>query len=141
MNWLRDWMLPGQNSAYTRDYDFMYMSLVGLSAFFFLLIAVLVFFLIIRYRRRPKAHIRDIQVVIRDEGHGGGQEQPRDNDLKLAMRTHAHNPAGPWSRERIAGRVFQRIQAPFMVKGHTQHGGKPFGHYADMAGAADFQDL
>jgi len=55
MNWLRDWMLPGQNSAYTRDYDLMFMSIVGLCAFFFVLIAVLVFFFIIRYRRRENA--------------------------------------------------------------------------------------
>jgi len=48
-------MLPGQNSAYTRDYDLMFMSIVGLCAFFFVLIAVLVFFFIIRYRRRENA--------------------------------------------------------------------------------------
>jgi cytochrome c oxidase subunit 2 len=53
MNWLRDWMLPSQNSAYARDYDFMYMSLVGLSAFFFLLIAGLCLFFVVRYKRRP----------------------------------------------------------------------------------------
>ena len=31
MNWLRDWMLPSQHSAFARDYDFFYMSLVWLS--------------------------------------------------------------------------------------------------------------
>ncbi len=61
MNWLRDWMLPSQNSAYARDYDFMYMSLVGLSAFFFLLIAGLCLFFVVKYKRRandgPTPHI------------------------------------------------------------------------------------
>ncbi len=53
MNWLRDWMLPSQASAYGRDYDFMYMSLVAFSAFFFLLVAGLLFFFVVRYRRKP----------------------------------------------------------------------------------------
>jgi len=61
MNWLRDWILPSQSSAYSRDYDLLFMSLVGLSAFFFLLIAGLLFFFIVRYRRRendgPTPHI------------------------------------------------------------------------------------
>ena len=55
MNWLRDWMLPGQGSAYTKDYDFFYMFLFWLSAFFFTLIAGLVLWFAYRYRRRENA--------------------------------------------------------------------------------------
>ena len=61
MNWLRDWMLPSQGSEYGRDYDFMYMSLVWFSAVFFVLIAGLLLYFVVRYKRRendgPTPHI------------------------------------------------------------------------------------
>jgi cytochrome c oxidase subunit 2 len=52
MNWLRSIILPIEGSAYARQVDNLYIFIIGLSAFFFLLVAGLVTFFVWRYRRR-----------------------------------------------------------------------------------------
>jgi cytochrome c oxidase subunit 2 len=62
MNWFRSLFLPAQGSAYARDVDALFMFLVYLSIFFFLLVAGLTFWSVIRYRRKPgrmTPHITD----------------------------------------------------------------------------------
>ena len=53
MNWLRSLMLPPEGSAYARDVDDLYMFLVYLSIFFFVLVAGIAIWSVVRYRRRP----------------------------------------------------------------------------------------
>lgn len=52
MSWLRSILLPIQGTAYARDVDGLFSFLVGLSVFFFLLIAGLLVWFVTRYRRR-----------------------------------------------------------------------------------------
>lgn len=52
MTWLRSLMLPPEGSAYARDVDDLYMFLVYLSIFFFVLVAGLAIWSVVRYRRR-----------------------------------------------------------------------------------------
>jgi len=52
MNWLRTIILPAEGSAYARQVDDLYLFIIALSAFFFLLVAGLVAFFVLRYRRR-----------------------------------------------------------------------------------------
>ncbi len=62
MNWLRDYMLPVQGSVYAGKVDDLYMFLIWLSAFFFFLVAGIIAWCVINYRRRPgrkSAHITD----------------------------------------------------------------------------------
>jgi cytochrome c oxidase subunit 2 len=62
MNWLRSWLLPQQGSAYSGEVDTLFMFLVWLSVFFFAIVAGLVFWSVIRYRRKPgrkTPHITD----------------------------------------------------------------------------------
>ena len=62
MNWLRSLLLPPQASAYAGDVDTLFMFLVYVSIFFFTLVAGLVIWSMIRYRRRPgrtTPHITD----------------------------------------------------------------------------------
>lgn len=62
MNWLRSLMLPIAGSAYARDVDDLYVFLVLLSVFFFVLVAGLAIWSVVRYRRRPGVitpHITD----------------------------------------------------------------------------------
>ena len=62
MNWLRSLILPPQGSAYARDVDSLFMFLVYMSIFFFVLVAGLAIWSVIRYRRKPgrkTPHITD----------------------------------------------------------------------------------
>jgi len=52
MSWLRSILLPVEGSAYAREVDNLYIFLVLLSAFFFLLVAGLIGWSVLRYRRR-----------------------------------------------------------------------------------------
>ncbi len=62
MNWLRSLFLPPQGSAYAKDVDSLFMFLVYMSIFFFVLVAGLAIWSVIRYRRKPgrkTPHITD----------------------------------------------------------------------------------
>lgn len=62
MNWLRSLLLPQQGSAYAGNVDKLFMFLVYMSIFFFTLVAGLVIWSVIRYRRKPgrkTPHITD----------------------------------------------------------------------------------
>jgi cytochrome c oxidase subunit II len=62
MNWLRAWLLGPQGSVFAGKVDNLYMFIFGLSAFFFLLIAVLAIGSAIVWRRKPgrkTPHITD----------------------------------------------------------------------------------
>ena len=62
MNWLREFLLPKQGSAYAGEVDDLFMFLVYLSIFFFVLVAGLAFWSVIRYKRRAgrkTPHITD----------------------------------------------------------------------------------
>lgn len=50
--WLRDLLMPPAGTEYAREVDSLYLFLVGLSAFFFFLVAGLIAWFVIRYRRR-----------------------------------------------------------------------------------------
>lgn len=51
-SWLRQLLLPAEGSSYAGQADRLFLFLVGLSTFFFLLIAGLAAYFVIRYRRR-----------------------------------------------------------------------------------------
>jgi cytochrome c oxidase subunit 2 len=53
MDWLRSLILPPQGSAYAGDLDTFYMFLVWLSVFFFLLVAGIAFYSVIKFRHKP----------------------------------------------------------------------------------------
>lgn len=62
MNWLRSLLLPAQGSAYAHKVDDLFIFLVWLSVFFFVLVAGLAIWSVIRYRRKPgrkTPHITD----------------------------------------------------------------------------------
>jgi cytochrome c oxidase subunit II len=52
MNWLRSYLLPPQGSAYASEVDDLFMFLVYLSIFFFVLVAGLAIWSVVRYRRK-----------------------------------------------------------------------------------------
>src|ERR1017187_7510532 len=62
MNWLRSLLLPRQGSAYAGNVDNLFMFIVFLSVFFFTIVAGLIIWSVIRYRRKPgrkTPHITD----------------------------------------------------------------------------------
>ncbi len=52
MSWLRSILVPAEASTYAREVDDLYFFLIGLTAFFFFLVAGLVTWFALRYRRR-----------------------------------------------------------------------------------------
>lgn len=52
MNWLRSILMPVQGSAYAREVDSLFFFVFWLSVFFFVLVAGLVSYFVVRYRRR-----------------------------------------------------------------------------------------
>jgi cytochrome c oxidase subunit 2 len=57
MNWIREIFLPPQATAYAKEVDTLYLFLVGLSIFFFVLIAGLIGFCVLQYRRKPGRNV------------------------------------------------------------------------------------
>ncbi len=52
MNWLRSVLMPAPGSAYATEVDNLFLLILGIAAFFFLLIAGLLSYFVWRYRRR-----------------------------------------------------------------------------------------
>ncbi|MBS1223105.1 MAG: cytochrome c oxidase subunit 2 [Proteobacteria bacterium] len=52
MNWLRSILLPAQGTAYSTRVDDLFLFILLVSTFFFLLVVGLIFYFILRYRRR-----------------------------------------------------------------------------------------
>src|SRR6266536_1568387 len=57
MNWFRHLTLPLEASTLARDVDDLYIAITIISAFFFILIAGLVAFFIVRYRRKKPTDV------------------------------------------------------------------------------------
>lgn len=53
MEWLRSYLLPIQGSAHAQRTDTLFMVILGLNVFFFLLIAVLIAYSVLKFRRQP----------------------------------------------------------------------------------------
>ena len=53
MNWLRSILLPVQGTDYAARMDNLFLFILFVCTFFFLLVVGLIFFFILRYRRRP----------------------------------------------------------------------------------------
>src|SRR5437764_9614104 len=53
MEWLRSLLLPQAGSDHARSVDTLFMAILGLNVFFFLLIAVLAGYCVVKFKRKP----------------------------------------------------------------------------------------